>query len=308
MIEEQAAVGCAKVYTKAPPPSAIRVWGGMEFDGPWSAFWQPQIDLVDGVEIYHEGRDDFPSLPCMDEGDDITRDEWTQMVERCLAKIESGELSKIVLARKVISTPKLPEKLNFWFQPSPDVTFMGYTPEQLFCRKGTTLLSEALAGTDTNEKRLLASEKDRREFEWVRQGIVAKLGPLCKEVKTGVMGTKRAGSLFHLHACIEGRLKDGVVDSDILEALHPTPAMGGVPWENARRAILELENFRRGLYAAPLGFYSKDTAKFIVCIRSALLIKNKMHLFSGTGIVRGSVPEMEWDELNRKVELWTQVS
>ncbi|MCB1108315.1 MAG: chorismate-binding protein, partial [Chlamydiia bacterium] len=36
--------------------------------------------------------------------------------------------------------------------------------------------------------------------------------------------------------------------------------------------------------------------------------KNKMHLFSGTGIVRGSVPEMEWDELNRKVELWTQVS
>ncbi len=308
MIGEQAAAGCAQVYSKAPAPSDERIWGGMEFDGPWKAFWLPQIDLIDGCEVKHSGLAKFPALPVMDRGENITQTEWISQIEQCLSRIEAGELSKIVMARKVQIDPVVPKKLNFWFQPNPDVTFMGNTPEQLFWREGKTLFSEALAGTHTDETALLASEKDRREFEWVRSDILAKLKPFCTSVESGPVGTKRAGKICHLHSSIKGNLKSDVTDGDILELLHPTPAMGGVPWKNARKVISELENFNRGLYAAPLGFYSKSCANFIVCIRSALLIKNKMHLFSGTGIVKGSDPKMEWDELNRKVELWTQVS
>ena len=310
MIGDQAAVGCAKVFDTAPQPSGRRIWGGMEFDGPWKAFWVPQIDYVDGVEMHHSGSAQLPDRPIMENGANIDLDEWTKKVDHVLDRIENNQLDKVVLARKVtVDAFEIdPSRLNFWFQPTPDVIFMGMSPERLFWRDGDQLFSEALAGTDIDGDKLLASEKDQREFLFVQNDLLQKFNQLCTDVDSSPIGLKQAGPLFHLHSTFQGRLKSNVTEQYILDLLHPTPAMGGAPWICARKMLKELESFNRGWYASPLGFYTNSSAQFMIGIRSLIKVKNKMHLFSGTGIVKGSDPIKEWKELNRKVEAWTQAS
>ncbi|MEZ4744549.1 MAG: chorismate-binding protein [Calditrichia bacterium] len=83
--------------------------------------------------------------------------------------------------------------------------------------------------------------------------------------------------------------------------LHPTPAVGGYPKDLALPKISELEPFDRGWYAGPIGWFSKNAAEFAVAIRSGMVYHNKLLLYAGAGIVPGSEPEKEWDELENKI-------
>ena len=105
----------------------------------------------------------------------------------------------------------------------------------------------------------------------------------------------------HLITTFKGKLRKGVKDSELLEKLHPTPAVGGFPTERALRDIAKLEPFDRGWYAGPLGWIAKDSSQFVVGIRSGLTDGKRLHLFSGAGIVEGSVPEKEWEEIENKI-------
>jgi len=105
----------------------------------------------------------------------------------------------------------------------------------------------------------------------------------------------------HLKASLNGRLKPGVSDSDLLVSLHPTPAVGGYPTDRAVDEIFSLALFDRGWYASPTGWIGADAAEFCVAIRSGLIDRNRLALFSGAGIVAGSRPEREWDEIENKI-------
>ncbi|KAJ0466055.1 putative ADC synthase, chorismate-utilizing enzyme, isochorismate synthase MenF [Helianthus annuus] len=88
---------------------------------------------------------------------------------------------------------------------------------------------------------------------------------------------------------------------DILSSLHPTPAVCGFPTEEARVLIAETENFDRGMYAGPVGWFGGGESEFAVGIRSALVQKGLGALiYAGTGIVEGSCSSQEWDELELK--------
>jgi menaquinone-specific isochorismate synthase len=104
-----------------------------------------------------------------------------------------------------------------------------------------------------------------------------------------------------LYVPFNGSLNPEVTDGDILESIHPTPAVGGYPDKNVLPILHETEPFNRGWYAAPIGWTAADSATFAVAIRSALIIKNKLYLYSGAGIVDGSSPEKEWEELENKI-------
>src|SRR5690606_30300440 len=99
-------------------------------------------------------------------------------------------------------------------------------------------------------------------------------------------------------------LKDGVDDRMLLNALHPTPALGGWPKEKASAWQRENEPFVRGLYGAPIGVLSEERAEFAVAIRSALVIDSLARLYACTGIVAGSDPALEWDESEQKLLQW----
>ncbi len=92
----------------------------------------------------------------------------------------------------------------------------------------------------------------------------------------------------HLITKFQGQLKDGINDEDILQFLHPTPALGGTPRKQAMAIIRKLEGFSRGWYGAPIGYVGLDWAEFVVGIRSGLASGKKLSVFAGAGIVQGS--------------------
>ena len=146
------------------------------------------------------------------------------------------------------------------------------------------------------------SAKDIVEVELVREGISQSLEPLCKVLKIDQSPqTVQTSSVQHLKFAITGTLGESVDDADLVMSLSPTPAVGGLPKDGAVRAIAELEPFDRGWYAGPVGWISRDAATFAVAIRSALIERSEIHLYSGAGLVAGSDPETEWQELESKI-------
>jgi len=252
---------------------------------------------------------------------------WTRMIRWALDAIEAGRLDKVVFARKVALgldrrvdplrvlrhlKAATPGCFHFALGPPDGPTFIGASPERLFRREGEDVISEAVAGTrargETPEadaalrEELLSSEKDRREHAFVQRALEQALQALC----TTVDGAETPSDLAlargrHLHAPIRGSLRPTTSTVDLLEGLHPTPAVGGVPTDAALTAIREQEPFDRGWYAGPVGWVGPDAADFAVGIRSGLLRPDRLALFSGAGIVEGSQPDREWAEIEQKI-------
>ena len=97
-------------------------------------------------------------------------------------------------------------------------------------------------------------------------------------------------------------MPDGIDLLRLVEELHPTPAVGGTPREEACRRLRELEPFPRGLYASPLGWVDAEgDGEFVVGIRSALIDGSNARLYAGAGIVDGSDAEREYAETELKL-------
>ncbi len=258
---------------------------------------------------------------------------WYHNIKMALASFEQGETAKIVLARKAIfEFSEQIEPLNlllllkransqlfhFCFQPSSGNAFIGGSPERLYRRLERFLQTEAVAGTRPRgncpqkdqklSEELLNSEKDYREHQFVVHSLRGILHQLCHSI-----GQRREPVLLklnkvqHLYTPCNGILLDEVSDAEILSMLHPTPAVGGYPKEQALMAIEKIEPFQRGWYAAPVGWVGHDTAEFAVAIRSGLVENNQISLFSGAGIVQGSKPEEEWQEIENKIGSFLQI-
>jgi len=260
-----------------------------------------------------------------------SKENWNRLIDGSLEKIEAQELQKVVMGRRLSRSfsdtldpyellSKLKEKQSYRFalQFAKNQVFIGASPERLYKRKGRDLWSEAIAGTrkrgatdieDTFlEKELFESEKEQREFAFVKTSMQEKLAPLCEELlhepKDGIQKT---ASVQHLCNYFTATIKDSVDDAKILSALHPTAAMGGLPHKSAIEHLLTAEPFERGWYASPIGYIAQDEAELVVAIRSALIEEKTMHLFSAAGIVEGSTAEQEWEELDHKTDHWKQV-
>lgn len=267
--------------------------------------------------------------PPTDKGYLPSREKWIEVVEKALALIQRKELDKVVLARlctlELKNTPDpfaiaaaLQKKAQGAFVfclPLGNETFLGATPERLFARRGRTILSEAVAGTRRRgktleedqqlQRELLASAKDLREFTPVQAHLQNALSPLCVAPPTfSPVTVHQTQNVQHLYSQCTATLKDGVTDEEILAHLHPTPALCGTPKQKAFSLIRELEPFERGLYGGVIGWTTPDASEWVVAIRSCLLRGKTATLFSGTGIVEGSDPEEEWEELNQKLKLY----
>lgn len=255
------------------------------------------------------------------------RDAWLRMVRWALDRIDDAALDKVVLARRstfdfLDTLPPAdllhrlhaatPNCFHFLFQPVDATAFVGASPERLVGRCGNRVQTEAVAGTRSRgdsaqadaalRNELLESEKDRREHAFVADAIRQRLEALCTMVEQDRAASEmRLARGRHLRSEFQGRLRDDVSTFDVLRALHPTPAIGGVPTEAAVRAIRDQEPFARGWYAGPVGWIGPDEAEFAVAIRSGLVRDNTLALYSGAGIVDGSVPEAEWDEIEQKI-------
>jgi isochorismate synthase len=256
-------------------------------------------------------------------------DSFRSMVAEALAVIERGTLSKVVLARQVDVTMDravaVPELLRRWHDlepncavfsvPTPEGRFLGASPELLVERAGRQLRSRPLAGTAGRSDLgpavaggLLASVKDGNEHRLVVEAIERTLAPLTHE-----LDVPDRPSLVHLHTIthlgttITGTLDtrdDGSVPSslELVAALHPTPAVGGVPSDAALELIDRLEPQSRGHYAGPVGYVDAGgDGVWMVGIRSMTVREDSAVLAAGVGIVERSDPQRELEETDLKL-------
>ena len=103
----------------------------------------------------------------------------------------------------------------------------------------------------------------------------------------------------HLRRCIWTELNQAD-DTLCLMQLQPTAAVAGIPRELAREFIQHNEPFEREWYAGSAGYLSLRQSEFCVSLRSAKISENVIRLYAGAGIVRGSDPEQEWQEIDNK--------
>lgn len=254
---------------------------------------------------------------------------WNGAVERILARIEGGRVRKVVLARTLeVTLREIPNTLEllrrlreanprgyaFFLEPAPGRVFFGAAPELLGALAGRAFHSTAVAGTirrgrtpsedEALARKLLASEKDRAEHRIVVEDMCERLAGVaagaCVDRAPRVV---RLNRVQHLRTDVTVRLPaDGHVVS-LVGALHPSAAVCGHPREPADSILRREEAFARGWYAAPVGWFDgRGDGEFAPGLRSAVLQENRLRLFAGAGIVRGSEPHQEWEETRLKFD------
>jgi isochorismate synthase len=249
-------------------------------------------------------------------------------VARAVERIRAGDLEKIVLAREVqVHAPGahdaaaifavLREAFPTCFvfcAGHADGAFVGASPELLVRRDGHRASTVALAGStrrsadpavdDHLGERLLRSAKDREEQEIVVRAIERVLAPHSVWVTAaGDPVIVRVANIQHLATPIRAQLTDPLGAVELAGLLHPTPAVGGQPFERARSLIPALEGLDRGWYSGPVGWTdANEDGEFCVALRCALLRGRVAHCYAGVGVVRDSDPALELAETEVKFQ------
>ncbi|MFT5234820.1 MAG: menaquinone-specific isochorismate synthase [Shewanella sp.] len=266
-------------------------------------------------------------ISLLSRSDRPNRYRWTDLVNQVTHQNFIQETPKVVLSRltqlevnQVVDPWILlacwqgrnKNSFQFGFQFSADRTFISCTPERLYRRQQRELFTEALAGTTTRglnleedevlAQTLLDDNKNSHENRLVKNHIVEALTPLSNYVGAdSCPKVFKLSHIQHLHRSIRAELKPGVDDFQLLQALHPTPAVGGLPRVPAMNFIRQSEGYARGWYAGACGYFNKHESEFAVAIRSALIEPGRINLFAGAGIVSGSQADAEWVELENKL-------
>jgi len=255
--------------------------------------------------------------------------DFRQAVRQALKGISQQSLRKVVLADAIdvlASAPfqvsaslrsliqRYPNCLTFSFNNGSGQTFMGASPERLLSLENGYLVTDALAGSaprgqslqQDNQlgQQLQNSPKEREEHQIVVNFIAHQLQTLGLNPHYAERPIlQRLANIQHLHTPIEATVPSKLEALTILEQLHPTPAVAGLPRAAACDLIRQLESFDRDLYAAPLGWVdAAGNSTFIVGIRSALLSERQARLYAGAGIVAASDPEKELAEIRLKLQ------
>ena len=251
---------------------------------------------------------------------------WARLIEDATERIRAGDLRKVVLARaaelrfdaRVKPLPILShlaaryaDCYRFLIELRPGYAFYGASPELLAAVDGRQLSTMGLAGSAARGNSpeadlrlgadLLASAKDRREHAIVVEKMRQRLLPMTESLEIAPERLRKLRHIQHIHTPIRGRLYRRTGILPLVETLHPTPALGGDPREEAMRLIRELEPIPRGWYGAPVGWIdSRLDGQFAVAIRSAVAQEARAWIYAGAGIVAESVPKLEWAESELK--------
>jgi salicylate biosynthesis isochorismate synthase len=253
---------------------------------------------------------------------------YEEAVQRAVERIRSGALDKVVLAREVrvhapgpIDPAPILDALRGAFPGcycycvgTPELAFVGASPELLVRRDGERAQTVALAGTtrrsadpavdDHLGEQLLRSDKDRAEQRIVTERIERALDPVSLWVAAADEPVlAKVQNVQHLATPIRAQLADPIPVLELAGRLHPTPAVGGEPNAAAQPLIPALEGLDRGWYAGAVGWTDlAEDGELCVALRCALLRDGLARLYAGCGIVADSVPEAELAETEVKLQ------
>ncbi|QCJ43836.1 isochorismate synthase [Bacillus sp. S3] len=257
---------------------------------------------------------------------EISSEKWKQAVDGVVKELINGPLKKVVLARELrlvfhdqVEADTVLEHLYtqqpgsyiFAFESNGDC-FIGASPERLVKKQGSEVYSTCLAGSisrGSNEaedrilgQTLLNDQKNLIEHGFVVEMIKEALEESCEEIilpdQPQLMKNR---DIQHLYTPVIGKCHQDASLLLLVERLHPTPALGGLPKKAAVEKIREVEELDRGFYGAPLGWVDyKQNGEFAVSIRCGLLQGDEASLFAGCGVVADSNSESEYLETGLK--------
>lgn len=258
----------------------------------------------------------------------VTKAEWNTQIQNVKDRITGNEVQKVVLAQTLtarveneLDEPRILENLErahpdcyqFLYSPSESNTVFGSSPEQLVKRKGLTIGTGALAGSiergtspiedEDLAHKLCSRAKDQQEHALVKDEIMSNIKPYCTAIFCDNQRVRKLDSVQHLYTPIAGLLSKPVHILELVQSIHPSPAVGGIPPEEAAKIIKNTESDARGWYASPIGWFDfNGNGDFVVSIRSAVRHETEALLYAGAGIVKDSDPSLEWDEVQLKYQ------
>ena len=255
----------------------------------------------------------------------LNGEQWMSVVADAVARINRGDLEKVVLARDLVATANGPIDVRWPLRRlATDYpmcwTFhvdglFGATPEMLVRRERGLVTSRVLAGTirrtghDDRDLALAAtlarSSKDLEEHEYAVRSVADALDPHCTSMNVPETPfVLHLPNVMHLATDVAGVAQDADTTSSLrlAEALHPSAAVGGTPTMAAVALISEIEGMDRGRYAGAVGWMdATGDGEWGIALRSALLDGDTVRLFAGCGIVGDSDPEAELAESQAKL-------
>lgn len=260
--------------------------------------------------------------PVLSEQTEIETARYMQAVENVTKQIKEQKAEKVVIARKLKLTFDEPvqkaaalhtianeqsSSYHFGMQINEEM-FFGATPERLVEISDGRAYSACVAGSIKRGKTaqedqqlgesLLRDRKNREEHQYVVDMITEVFNEFCTELQVNAAPKLlKVRDIQHLFTPVEGKLANAATIFQLVEALHPTPALGGVPRQTALEMIRREEQMDRGFYAGPIGWVdASGNGEFAVAIRSGLLSGKDAFLYAGGGIVADSTPAEEYAE------------
>lgn len=249
---------------------------------------------------------------------------WGEQVEEAVASIRAGGLDKVVLARALRVRPggrvggfdvvamlrdRYPRARVFGWQAG-DAVFVGASPEMLVRRRGARFEALPLAGSAPRGRtpaedrafgdELLASAKDRAEHALVVEEVARRLIPMADAIDVAPEPhLERFATVQHLATPVTGTGSARLLQ--LVDALHPTPAVGGSPTPEALAFIAKVEAIDRGWYAGGIGWIDgAGDGETAVALRCGLVRGDALLMFAGNGIVADSDPGAEVTETRLK--------
>lgn len=285
------------------------------------------LEADDKVEEVSNLIEDFiEQLPDRDlnwkiEIDSTSKREYTESFEKLMQALNSSKLDKVILS-KIIAKPNTGESVFNLFSrlseaypraftylihmPSGEI-WLGATPELLLKQDENGIQTMALAGTQLLKNRkpkdIVWENKEIDEQAYVREFVQQVLSSVSDSVTVSNTYSATAGNVVHLQTDFAvNQSFDRLKIIDIVEKLHPTPAVCGIPLEESRAYILNTEQHNRSYYTGFLGPVNRDSMSLFVNLRCMQVMSDKYALYVGGGITRDSNLEKEWQETEAKAQ------
>lgn len=243
--------------------------------------------------------------------------------ERFHGRLLTNDFQKLVLSRSsewIVAGEVAPECLFFRachaypnafvaLVKTPDHgTWLMSTPEVLLRMEGKNGYTMALAGTILATKHPVWTDKNREEQRLVGDYIARTIAPFSEKTSIGEPQTVRAANVMHLQTDFRFTMNERMEVAELLEQLHPTPAVCGIPKAEARQFILANEHSPRLYYSGFCGLFDANSqTSLYVSLRCMQMLGNKIRLYAGGGLLRESVMESEWLETEAKMEAMRQL-
>ena len=256
---------------------------------------------------------------------EANQSDYFKMLDQAIHQLKSNQLLKVVLSHPLsiksdedVFSVFIKLLKNYpsayvylWYHPQTGI-WLGATPETLIDINNQQLKTMALAGTQTAESidKVQWQAKEIQEQQYVVDSMHAALTHYTESLTVSERQTIQAGNIFHLKTDFQGTLQKNQF-IDLLNNLHPTPAVCGIPREKAIAFISQYENYQRGLYTGYLGYVNVENDRLETNLQVNLRCMQKNSqgytIFVGGGITAESDPQQEWEETIAKAQTMLEV-